>query len=101
MSDEEVYAAITSLKGFGPWSAEMYMMFSMARPDIWPIGDLGIQEGLRVYLNKMKRPTPEQTLREGKRFAPYRTAASLLLWHLKHEDDLAKKARSAAKKKKK
>src|SRR5687768_1112323 len=44
LADEEVYAAITALNGFGNWSAEMYLMFSLARPDIWPAGDLGIQE---------------------------------------------------------
>lgn len=93
LNDDEVYNAITALKGFGPWSAEIYMMFSLARPDVFPIGDLGIQEGLRIYLNKRKRPTPEQTRKEGARFAPYRTAASLLLWHLKAREDHEKKAK--------
>lgn len=83
IGDDEVFAAITALKGFGGWSAQMYLMFGLARPDIWAPGDLGIQEGLRIYLNKKERPTPEQALRHGERFRPHRTAASLLLWHLK------------------
>lgn len=83
LPDEDVYAAVTALKGFGNWSAEMFLMFGLARPDVWPAGDLGIQEGLKIYLRKRKRPTLEQTLKEGARFSSNRTAASLLLWNLK------------------
>ena len=83
MDDEAVRAAITALKGFGDWSAQMYLMFGLARPDVWAPGDLGIQEGLRIYLKKKERPTPEQAEKYGERFKPHRTAASLLLWHLK------------------
>jgi DNA-3-methyladenine glycosylase II len=82
MSDEAVFEAITALKGFGRWSADMYLMFSLARPDIWPAGDLGIQEGLKRYLNARTRPDEARAKREGKRFAPHRTAASVLLWHM-------------------
>ena len=82
-TDEEVHTAITALKGFGGWSAQMYLMFGLARPDVWAPGDLGIQEGLKTYLKKKERPTPQQAEKHGKRFAPHRTAASLLLWHLK------------------
>lgn len=86
LTDDEVYKAITALKGFGPWSAEMFLMFALARPDIWPAGDLGIQEGLRKYLGLEDRPDFEATQKEGERFAPHRTAAALLLWHLKEMD---------------
>ncbi|MCB9991850.1 MAG: DNA-3-methyladenine glycosylase 2 family protein [Rhodospirillales bacterium] len=83
LSDEEIYREITALKGFGNWSAEMFLMFGLARPDVWPAGDLGIQEGLRIYLGLTGRPDLARTEKEGARFAPYRTAASLLLWYLK------------------
>ncbi|MBI4031002.1 MAG: DNA-3-methyladenine glycosylase 2 family protein [Proteobacteria bacterium] len=86
-SDEEVFKAVTALKGLGGWSAQMYLMFGLARPDIWAPGDLGIQEGLRVYLKKKTRPSPEQTEKYGARFAPHRTAACLLLWRLKAKMD--------------
>ena len=82
LTDLEVHDAITAHKGFGQWSAQMYLMFNLARPDIWPHGDLGIQEGMRRYLNLEKRPTAQETLKLGDRFAPHRTAASLLLWCL-------------------
>jgi len=83
LTDLQVYESICALNGFGNWSAEMFLIFGLARPDVWPAGDLGIQEGLRKYLGVKKRPDIERTMKEGKRFAPYRTAASLLLWHLK------------------
>lgn len=83
LPDGKVHAAITELKGFGNWSAHMYLMFCLARPDVWPAGDLGIQEGMRLYLRKKDRPTAEQTEKAGKRFVPHRTAASLLLWRMK------------------
>lgn len=91
LSDEEIYTTITALKGFGTWSAEMYLMFSLARPDIWAPKDLGIQGGLQLYLNLPERPDADRVMAEGKRFAPRRTAASLLLWYLKGQDNLKKK----------
>jgi DNA-3-methyladenine glycosylase II len=81
--DEDVYAAITALNGFGNWSAEMFLMFGLARPDVWPAGDLGIQEGLRKYKGADERPDADATLKAGKIFKGRRTAAALLLWHLK------------------
>ncbi|HTK84083.1 MAG TPA: DNA-3-methyladenine glycosylase 2 family protein [Patescibacteria group bacterium] len=83
LEDDAISEAITAVKGLGPWSAQMYLMFALGRPDVWPAGDLGIQEGLRIYLGRDERPGVMETLLEGKRFAPHRTAASLLLWHTK------------------
>lgn len=81
--EQEITAALTALKGFGPWSAQIYLMFGLARPDIWPAGDLGIQEGLRLYLGQEQRPDEAQTCAEGQRFKGDRTAAALLLWYTK------------------
>lgn len=97
LSDPAVYEAITTLKGFGTWSAEMYLMFSLARPDIWAPKDLGIQYGLQYYLGLDEKPDMVRTAEEGARFAPYRTAASLLLWHLKIQKEAEQKAAKAAK----
>lgn len=82
LDNDAVAKAITDLKGFGRWSADMYLMFSLARPDIWPAGDLGIQNGLQKYLGLKTRPDEARTRKEGKRFAPHQTAASVLLWHM-------------------
>jgi len=82
LSDADVYETVTALKGFGRWSAEMYLMFSLARPDIWAPADLGIQNGLKLYHRRAERPSVDEALKMGKKFAPHRTAASILLWHL-------------------
>lgn len=89
--DAEVLQTIVALKGFGPWSAQMYLMFGLARPDVWAPADLGIQVGLQYYLKAKERPDVEKTLKAGNRFTPHRTAASLLLWHLKSLTEQARK----------
>lgn len=81
--DETVIAEITALKGFGLWSAQMVLMFHLARPDIWPYGDLGIQSGLQIYLDLPERPDHKATQAAYELFAGRATAASLLLWSIK------------------
>lgn len=82
LSSPRVTETITAMKGFGPWSAQMFLMFGLARPDIWAPGDLGIQNGLQVYLRAKTRPDADKTARAEKKFTPHQTAACLLLWHL-------------------
>lgn len=82
-SNDAITAAITAMKGFGPWSAQMYLMFGLARPDIWAPGDLGIRTGLQYYLGRDERPDIEETAAAESRFTPHQTAASLLLWQMK------------------
>jgi DNA-3-methyladenine glycosylase II len=81
MEDQAVIEMITSLKGFGVWSAEIYLMFSLQRSDIFPAGDLA----LRIALQKLKgfdQPLGEKQAREVvESWAPYRSAGSLFLWH--------------------
>jgi DNA-3-methyladenine glycosylase II len=80
MDDQTAIETITSLRGFGVWSAQIYLMFSLQRADIFPAGDLA----LRIALQKLKRM--EQKLNQkqageiAKNWAPYRSAGSLLLW---------------------
>jgi len=81
MDDQRAIKAITSLRGFGPWSAEIYLMFSLQRSDIFPAGDLA----LRIALQKLKGI---DTLLDEKQsrelvalWSPYRSAGSLFLWH--------------------
>ena len=81
MDDQSAINAITSLRGFGPWSAEIYLMFSLQRSDIFPAGDLA----LRIALQKLKgmdTPLNEKQSRElVALWSPYRSAESLFLWH--------------------
>lgn len=83
LEDEAALSALTALKGFGEWSAQMILIFTLARRDIWPAGDLGIREGVRLYYRLDDRPDIETTRGLGDRFSGRRTAASLLLWRLK------------------
>ncbi len=81
MDDQAVIDAITALRGFGPWSAEIYLMFSLQRSDIFPAGDLA----LRIALQKLKgieAPLNEKQARVlVEAWSPYRSAGSLFLWH--------------------
>lgn len=87
--NDDAIAALTSIKGFGRWSAQMILIFTLARPDIWPSGDLGVQEGLRLYRKLPERPTAQETEIYGARyFGLHLTAAALLLWRLKDRQPL-------------
>jgi DNA-3-methyladenine glycosylase II len=84
-STDQVTKEITSLKGFGLWSAHMFLMFNLARPDVWPHGDLGIQSGLGIYLGLGQRPDEKETLAKAHLFKGRETAAALLLWSIKDD----------------
>jgi DNA-3-methyladenine glycosylase II len=80
--DEEVIAQITAVKGLGRWSAEMFLMFRLNRPDIFPVGDLGIVKGVQK-LFAMKRPPSVRTMeRLAEPWRPYRSVAAWYLWRL-------------------
>lgn len=81
MSDEEVLQRITAIRGFGIWSAQMYLMFSLGRTDVWPSGDLAVRVGFGRLLGLTERPTPKQTDQLASPFTPYRSALALLCWH--------------------
>jgi DNA-3-methyladenine glycosylase II len=80
--DEEAIAYLTQVKGIGRWSAEIYLLFAEARPDIWPAGDLAVQEGVKRILGLDERPS-EKAIREmAEAWRPHRGAAALFSWHV-------------------
>jgi len=81
LPDAEVIARITELKGFGRWSAEMFLLFALGRPDVWPADDLGIQAGLHRLKNMRARPDRSRADRVARRWKPYRGAAAIFVWH--------------------
>jgi DNA-3-methyladenine glycosylase II len=81
LPDEEVMAQITRLKGFGRWSAEMFLLFSLGRPDVWPADDLAIQAGIHRIKNMRKRPDRKRTDAVARPWRPYRGAAAIFVWH--------------------
>lgn len=80
MTDEEVIAALTQVKGIGRWSAEMFLMFRLHRPDVLPVGDLGIVNAVKSVYRLRKKPTAERILEIGEAWRPYRSIASWYLW---------------------
>ena len=88
LTDEEVEAAITAVRGFGRWSAHMYMMFSLGRPDIWPSGDLAVRVGFGRMMGWKDRPDEKKVIDEGSAFSPYRSALALLCWQFYSEAPL-------------
>jgi DNA-3-methyladenine glycosylase II len=80
MDDEAVIATLVALPGIGRWSAEVYLMFCLGRPDVWPAGDLGIVLGLQYLLGLPEKPKPDRMVALAEGWRPYRSAAALLVW---------------------
>ena len=80
MNDEEVITALTTVKGIGRWSAEMFLMFRLHRPDVLPVDDLGIVNAVKNVYRLRKRPTADRIRSIGEAWRPYRSVASWYLW---------------------
>ena len=80
MDDAAAQKTLTELKGIGPWSAEIYLMFCLGRGNIWPAGDIALQKGLQKIHNLKIRPTPDKARKLGQKWSPHRSAASLIVW---------------------
>jgi 3-methyladenine DNA glycosylase/8-oxoguanine DNA glycosylase len=80
MPDDEVVATLTQFKGIGPWTAEMFLMFALGRPDIMSPGDLGLRKGLQIVYKKKELPSIKEAGPLFECWRPYRTAASWYLW---------------------
>lgn len=80
--DETAAAALTAVKGVGPWTAQMVLMFALGRPDIWPVGDVGIRNALKRFYKLPSPPDAEETARLGERWRPFRTYAAWYFWQL-------------------
>lgn len=81
MPDDEIIAALTGLKGIGLWSAEIYCMFSLGRPDLFPGEDIALQEAMKRLKGLDERPTPKLARELAFAWSPWRSAMSVFLWH--------------------
>lgn len=81
MEDQEAIDSITALRGFGRWSAEIYLMFSLGRKDIFPADDLALQVALGRLKKLEGKPTPKQAREMIEHWSPWRSVGSLFLWH--------------------
>ena len=75
-----VIERLTAVRGIGEWSAHMFLMFELGRPDVLPTGDLGVRKGMQAAYGLPETPTPKQALEIGAPWAPYRTVASWYMW---------------------
>ena len=80
MSDAEVIEHLTRVKGIGVWSAQMFLMFTLRRPDVLPTTDFGIQNAIRRAYGKRKLPKPKHVEKLGRPWHPYCSAACWYLW---------------------
>jgi DNA-3-methyladenine glycosylase II len=80
LDDEVVIERLTAVKGFGRWTAEMFLMFRLHRPDVLPAGDLGIVNAIHRLYRLRKRPDAKRILKIGEAWKPYRSVASWYLW---------------------
>jgi DNA-3-methyladenine glycosylase II len=80
MTDEELVERLVSVRGIGPWTVEMFLIFRLGRPDVLPIHDYGVQKGFALAYGKRKIPKPKELLKFGERWRPYRTVASWYMW---------------------
>jgi DNA-3-methyladenine glycosylase II len=80
LSDDEIVQQLMTVNGVGRWTAEMFLIFNLGRPDVLPIHDLGIRKGFQLVYRKRQLPTPEGVDRFGQKWKPYRTTAAWYLW---------------------
>jgi DNA-3-methyladenine glycosylase II len=98
LPDEQIIERLTAVRGFGRWTAEMFLMFRLQRPDVLPVGDLGICTAVQRIYRLRQRPKPERLTKIGEAWRPYRSIACWYLWEsLKKSEVGSLKAEQAAK----
>jgi DNA-3-methyladenine glycosylase II len=93
MPDDDARAHLTAVKGIGPWTADIYLMSSLGRADIWPVADVGLQAAVHRALALRKRPNEKQMERLSQPWRPWRTVAARMFWI--HEDTIRREKREA------
>jgi DNA-3-methyladenine glycosylase II len=81
LSDDEVIAELTAVKGIGTWTAHIFLMFTLGRPDVLAVGDLGIRRAAQRAYGLTALPTPAELTELAEPWSPHRTAACVVLWH--------------------
>ena len=81
-TDDEVAAMLLPVRGIGPWSVHMFLMFALARPDVLPVGDLGIRKGMQRHFGLRKLPEADRMTRLAAPWRPYRSVAAWYMWRL-------------------
>ena len=82
LSDDEVIRRLTAVHGIGEWTAHMFLMFQLGRPDILPVGDLGVCKGMKIAYGLRSMPTPKRAKKIGAAWSPYASVASWYMWRV-------------------
>jgi len=82
MTETQIVEQLTKIRGVGPWTVDMLLIFTLRRPDVMPLNDYGVRKGFQVLYRKRKLPTPKQLLKSAECWRPYRTTAALYLWRI-------------------
>jgi|TARA_B110000196_G_C21007023_1_gene595918 DNA-3-methyladenine glycosylase II len=82
LSDEEIMNQLILIKGVGPWTVQMFLMFTLNRSDIFPTGDLGVQKGFQKYFQLETLPSPKMMIERSKKWKPYRTIMAMYFWRV-------------------
>lgn len=81
LSDDEIVERLSTVRGIGRWTAEMFLLFDLQRPDVWPTGDLGVRNGWAIaHGRRGEPPTPKVLEEEGERYRPFRSVAAWYCW---------------------
>jgi len=84
LDDDEIVARLTTVRGIGRWTAEMFLLFQLRRPDVWPVDDLGVRHGWSLIHGLAETIKPRALETEGDRFRPHRSTVALYCWHAVH-----------------
>lgn len=87
MSDDEIVARLTQVRGIGRWTVEMLLLFDLGRPDVWPVDDYGVRKGFAKTFGKRKLPKPKQLMKHGEKWRPYRSVAAWYFWRALDESE--------------
>ncbi len=82
LDDEALINHVDKIRGIGRWTAEMFLMFTLGRPDVFPVDDLGIQKGVQKLFGYQRLPAPRTMLKHAASWRPYRTVACWYLWRI-------------------
>ena len=82
LTNKEIYNKLIEIKGIGPWTIDMFLMFTLHKTNIMPIGDLGIKKGFKILYDLDELPTDEFMLKKSKKWEPYQSIASMYLWKI-------------------
>jgi 3-methyladenine DNA glycosylase/8-oxoguanine DNA glycosylase len=96
MEDADIVSRLTEVRGIGPWTVEMLLIFRLGRPDVLPVSDFGVRKGFMLTYGKQQMPSPKELFEHGERWRPFRSVASWYMWRAL---DLSRKTDLPAEKK--